>query len=312
MIRLSVTFRARLAIAFGALFLALTFIASLIVERVVAGNILRNNGQRLANISYGVARVVSSNLEEREREIKLLALSSHVTSTHIDYKELSHEINNLKQSYPFYAWIGYANANGVVESAANQMLEGKDVSSRPWFSQGKLGIFIGDLHEAVLLAKLLGTSDNSNPIRFIDFSAPVYDSNQRLKGVVATHVRWDWMQNIVDGFLSEPLKSEEILVFVVDKANKVISPMEAIGSVEVPTIPVTPMSFYKASWKDGVEYQYASTPIRTNTATQLDWRVVVRQPANYVGGAVNELKIVIIQISAICTLVILAINLFHL
>lgn len=308
MSQFKLNFRARLTLTLGALFLIMTFIASVILERVIEGNILRNNGQRLLNISYGVARVVASNLQEREREIKLLAKSAHLTNNSSDLREFSQQINAIQQSYPFYAWVGFANTQGVVESAASDLLVGKNVSSRPWFSGGKTGPFIGDLHDAVLLAKLLGAEDQSNPLRFIDFAAPVIDAKGELKGVVATHVHWNWMQNIVDGFLAKALKNDGVSVFVIDKSNKIISPLDAIGSVEPPNITKTTTPFQRAFWNDGVEYIYAFADIDSIAATNLNWRVVTRQPANFVGNAVRELTIVVIQVSAISLLVLFAIS----
>ena len=37
--------------------------------------------------------------------------------------------------------------------AANHLLEGADVSKRPWFIHGVNQVYLGDVHKAVLLAK---------------------------------------------------------------------------------------------------------------------------------------------------------------
>jgi diguanylate cyclase len=46
------------------------------------------------------------------------------------------------------------NPSGKVEVAANKLLEGADVSARPWFIHGETS-YLGDVHKAVLLAKKL-------------------------------------------------------------------------------------------------------------------------------------------------------------
>ena len=301
-------FRIRLTIAFGLLFLLMTLVSGLIIERVVTGNILRNYGQRLNNISYGVAKVVASSLSERDREIQLITKSSYLSSRNIDHLEINNEISNLKNSYPFYAWIGYANNKGIVESATDGILVGKDVSTRPWYTEGKLAPYVGDLHEAILLDKTLGKVNDSIPLRFIDFAAPVVGKDRTQKGVVAALIHWEWMQHIIDEFLAESLKSEQISVFIIDKSNNVISPLESIGVVEVPSIPSVPSTFNRSIWKDGVEYQYSSMPIDTGPSTQLGWKVISRQPINQINDAVFELKIVIVRIAALSLLVLFIIS----
>ncbi|MBC3880237.1 diguanylate cyclase [Undibacterium sp. LX40W] len=286
----------------------MTIVSGLIIERVVAENILKNYGQRLNNISYGVAKVVASNLEEPEREIQLVAKSSHLATKVVNHAELNNEIRNLKDSYPLYAWIGYANNGGVVENAADDLLVGKDVSSRPWYSNGKRAPYVGDLHEAVLLAKLLGKGDDSNPLRFIDIAAPVFGENHSVKGVVAAHVHWKWMQHIIDEFLAKSLKDEQISVLIVDKSNNVISPLEAIGTIQAPVVPSLPSMFNRAFWKDGIEYQFSSMPIDSTTNTQLGWKVIARQPINQIDGAVFELNIIVIRIAASSLLVLFIIS----
>lgn len=59
------------------------------------------------------------------------------------------------------SWAGLASVNGTVLTASLGMLEGADVSSRPWFTNGLGGDFAGDVHSAVLLADLLPPSETS-------------------------------------------------------------------------------------------------------------------------------------------------------
>ena len=52
------------------------------------------------------------------------------------------------------------------------MLVGGDVSERPWFQGALKGSFLGDVHAAKLLAKLLPAPADGEPLRFIDSLHP--------------------------------------------------------------------------------------------------------------------------------------------
>lgn len=103
----------------------------------------------------------------------------------------------LARVNPGMLWIGLTNPNGEVIAARQGFLEGKDVSKRPWFQKGLNGSTIMDVHEAVLLAKLLPPKADG-PYRFIDFAVPfefksASATDPVAKGVLGVHIDWDWL-----------------------------------------------------------------------------------------------------------------------
>jgi PAS domain S-box-containing protein len=103
----------------------------------------------------------------------------------------------LARVNPGMLWIGLTNPQGEVIAARQGFLEGKDVSKRPWFQQGLNGSTIMDVHEAVLLAKLLPPKADG-PYRFIDFAVPFEfqstdSSAASARGVLGVHIDWDWL-----------------------------------------------------------------------------------------------------------------------
>lgn len=90
------------------------------------------------------------------------------------------------------SWAGYADLSGQVIAATNSFLVGHDVSERPWFQNGLRGGFAGDVHDALLLAKLLGSDDN--PVRFIDLARRVIDAEGNPAGVVGMHIDAAWLE----------------------------------------------------------------------------------------------------------------------
>jgi len=108
------------------------------------------------------------------------------------------------------SWVGFAAMDGTVTVASNGMLEGANVSERPWFRRGLEGYFAGDVHEAVLLAKLLDP-EGENPPRFIDYALPVIDAGGRHIGVLGLHINFDWAAGLVTD-LAKALDIDAVLV----------------------------------------------------------------------------------------------------
>jgi hypothetical protein len=115
------------------------------------------------------------------------------------------------------SWAGIAGLDGTVLVAAKRLLEGQNVSSRPWFQQGLEGDYAGNVHEAVLLAKLLPSTDGE-PRRFIDLATPVHNIQGQTSGVLGVHIDFAWAQ----AYLTEMAKTLEIDAFLVDQDGKVI------------------------------------------------------------------------------------------
>lgn len=101
-------------------------------------------------------------------------------------------LEDLQRRSPEFSWIGFTDARGTVLAATGGLLEGQDVSARPWFIGGTRGLFLGDVHPAVLLDRLLGPGEDGQPRSFVDAAAPVRGADGRLLGVVAGHMDWRW------------------------------------------------------------------------------------------------------------------------
>ncbi|MDP2769618.1 MAG: hypothetical protein Q8O81_07260 [Giesbergeria sp.] len=96
-----------------------------------------------------------------------------------------------------YAWIGVTDPQGTVVQAVDGILQGQSVAQRPWFIEGQTGVYTGDVHNAVLLEKLLPPQPLSEPLRFIDIAAPIRNPDGALVGVVGAHIHWRWVTQTV-------------------------------------------------------------------------------------------------------------------
>ncbi len=247
------------------------------IDRVESGRITAARGESLQALARTVASLFSENLQEREREIRLLSRQHIFVHDDLSSARLRDRLNDLKESYGFYAWIGVADTSGRVTVAADGVLEGKDVTQRPWFAAGLKSQYVGDVHEAVLLARLLENPNPDEPMRFIDFASPLFGPDGQLRGVLASHATWSWADKVIRDVLEQANGREGVEAFIVSPSGKILYPYAAIGKVELPTALAGDDFRDILDWQ-GESFLVSSARVRARVANDLGWRVVVRQP----------------------------------
>ncbi len=300
--------RLRLTTLFASLFVLSGLIASIYLNRLLTEQMLQSQGESIHQLAFGIARAISVNLTERDREIRLLAATLSQRAALSEVAESRRSLNALQQSYPSYAWVGIADIQGTVRVATGQLLEGQSVTKRPWFIHGQQAPFIGDVHEAVLLSKLLPQSKSQakgEPLRFVDFTAQVYDLNGKLHGVLAAHVLWEWAEQTVSGTLSGKHRRAQIDVLILDKNNHVISPYAAVGEQKLPVQLNAGQDFIVANWPGAGDYLYTVVGLDGSLAQQLGWRVIVRQPLEQALVSVRLVRNSLLSFELLATLILI-------
>lgn len=287
---LALTFRTRLAATFGLLFLLVGLPSYFYISNFQRDQLIADRQINLETLATSAATVVSENLNERRREIELLSKTPLYRDQSLDHPEFRSSLERLKSSYSYYSWIGLADAAGVVRAATSNHLLGLNVSQRPWYAHGKNGVFVGDVHEAVLLSKVL-PNVGSQPLRFIDFAAPVLDANGQVRGVLASHAHWRWAGEVLNVVKPVNATSLGLEIFIVDSRNEVIYP-------EHQSVKITPpneerMRAAKSKdfldWEEGSSYLTAFASIKDPvSAVPLGWKIVVRQPEDSVVADVRR------------------------
>ncbi|MFE4108529.1 EAL domain-containing protein [Almyronema epifaneia] len=173
----------------------------------------------LTHFAHQMARELDLNMFERYREIQIIAgldpfRRSQATA---DQQQL---LNTLQDSYPNYSWIGFANSKGTVQASTQGLLQGQSVVERDWFTQAQSNPYVGDVHEALLLEKLLPNPGNTS-LRFVDVAAPVYDSQGSFQGVLGAHLSWEWASNVKAALLNTPIGVNKE-IFVIDQSGVVL------------------------------------------------------------------------------------------
>ncbi|MEY4698463.1 MAG: hypothetical protein RIT14_2891, partial [Pseudomonadota bacterium] len=115
------------------------------------------------------------------------------------------------------SWAGLASADGIVIADSGDLLKGRDVSQRPWFQAGLEGDFAGDVHEAVLLAEVLGKGEDE-PFRLFDFATPVRGSQDVVLGVLGVHINYDWAKEL----LADAARQARVDLFLLSRTGDVV------------------------------------------------------------------------------------------
>jgi hypothetical protein len=189
------------------------------------------------------------------------------------------------------SWIGYADISGRVVAATNGLLVGQDVSQRPWFRGGLSGGFAGDVHDAVLLANLLG-GEGDEPLRFIDLALPVTDRNGDPAGVMGLHTNADWLA----GELRESARIYGLDLYLLNPAGEI----SASSTGEAPT--AGELQILRAAqtgietggreqWPDGKDYFSFLVPqVTSGDLPNFGWRMVGRLEAGQLTFGIDLMR----------------------
>jgi HAMP domain-containing protein len=255
------------------LIVASATIARDVTERESAG-VLRALGRE---VSATLARA----LYVQWRELAGLRLFAEASQ---NPDELRLRLNTVARLNERYAWIGVAQPNGTVVVATDGVLERASVAERPWFRAGLQGNFAGDVHEAVLLQRIIAPNA-SEPIRLIDFAAPLRRPDGAVFGVIGSHVSWNAVRDVI----RDALQGTDRDAILVSRSGQVlVGPADLEGRVlNLPSILAARQGATRVAvetWPDGISYLTAViTPIAFRDLPSFGWSLVIRQQAEAAG-----------------------------
>jgi diguanylate cyclase (GGDEF)-like protein len=185
-----------------ALMTAITCVAAVSIAATGAAIVAKNAAQSNANqqlqaLARNMADRLDQHMFERYREIQNIASLGPLQAVWSkDAAATRNVLEQLQATLPEYAWLGFATPDGNVHASTKGMLEGVSVAQRPWFIDGLKGPTVEDVHDAKLLDKLLRTSPDEAPFRFVDVAVPVFNSSNELAGVLGAHMSWTWADDV--------------------------------------------------------------------------------------------------------------------
>lgn len=272
------SFRGRLALWFGGLSLLTLLSVGLYVGRLATQQIAVTAGESVHATALAAANLLGASLRERELEIELLSQVAHFVRGDLAHPDIALSLELRKKLRADFAWLGVADANGKVIQASGGMLQGLSVAKRPWFAAGLQGVYTGDVHEAVLLAKLLPGQASGEPLRFIDFAAPIRNKDGKVVGVLGAHGHWSWVTETVQAVVQRLGRASSSEILILDRNGTVLYPQSLVGPSQLPQNPPTPHTYTTVTWNDGRDYLTSQVTVDARTQNDLGWRIVVREP----------------------------------
>jgi len=266
------TLGAYLAVAFSALSILLTVVLTVVVERTASRDLANSIGYNLAELAGQTASRLDRGMFERYREVQLMAQRLQ----RLPPGDVQAELDAAKASYRYYAWLGLADAGGIVQAASGGLLIGQDVGSRPWFSRAQSGGHLGDVHDAVLLP---GGEPGPDQQRFYDVAFATGDGR-----VLGAHVSWEWARDVRRTVFSAGRRNEHIEPLIVAPDGRVLlgppgTEGNTLNLVSFERARAGRDGFVTERWPDGRDYLvgYGSTS-GFQSSPGLGWKVLVRQP----------------------------------
>ena len=256
----------------------------LVVDRVSTRELTLSIGREMRELAAQMRDKLDRSMFERYRDLSIVAALDPLIAPELRDKNRRAHLANLQRTYPDYAWIGYTDRAGKVLAATGGLLEGADVSERPWFKGAVAGPFVGDVHKAVLLEKLLSNPDPTAPLRFVDVAMPLKDAAGTVTGTVGAHLSWSWAAEIKTSLLAADHIADgvEILVLSADGDVLLGDPRlegQRLSLASVAAAQRGETGVAEEVWPDGIDYLTGYSRSRGfRDYPGLGWIVLARQP----------------------------------
>lgn len=262
----------------------ISFTLSFLIGEITKSELEKDIGKSLKAISNNVINLLDRESYNRLREIELIAKLDTFVDENGDNKKRREILDNLKENLSHYAWIGFADGDtGKVLAGSDGYLEGKNASVRPWYKEGKTKAYIGDIHDALLLAKLLPNPSN-DPIYLYDVAYPSINKNGELVGILCGHLSFGWVKEV----LKTVEKDNNIEVFLLSKNNTIISGTKFSDLQELKDFSLNAYEFINSGKSVGnIDWGNNKNYITTYAKSQgfkkyegFGWKVLVRENTN--------------------------------
>ncbi len=288
---LRLTLKAKLGLSFALLTFFISVIFSLTVGQWVKDQVEKDRNILLKQIARELTSTFQQGMLERYKDIHNMAVLSEFRNPDTEDENRRFLLNELQKNYDNYAWIGFADIKGEVKVSTNNILEGANVSMRPWYIEGLKNSFVGDIHEAKLLAQILPPPMDGDILRFLDISTPVYTENNELVGVLGAHLSWEWVKSLETSLSTNINVDQQIEILIIDNEGNIILHSSNIDKPILPfdvdkIFPIdntqTTLATQRVTFNDnGSDMEYLVSYDVDNGYLEypgLNWRIVVRQP----------------------------------
>lgn len=246
---------AQISYATAAISIVLSVVLGYYAAEMSRQQIEHELGQSFQRRAQNIVDTLDRGMFERYREMQIVATLDDIRNPRAPIEKKRAILERLQQTFDAYAWIGMCDTQGLGAVGTGKYLEGKDLSKRPWCSQGRDKPYVGDVHDALLLAKLL-PNPSGETFYLVDVAAPVHDMNGRLQGVLCGHIFWKWAEELL---VSKKEEGIDILLFshdglVLAGPETAHSKLSELAPDTWNTISTNPTEYMLDQWQDGKHY----------------------------------------------------------
>lgn len=273
--------RGQLTLWFSGLSLLTLLCVGLYVGRLATQQLAASAGASIHAMALTAADLLGAGLRDRELDIVLLSQAPHFTRGDLAHPDLLLSLQRRRAVRQEFAWMGVVDPQGQVVQAVDGLLQGQSVAQRPWFIAAKSGVYAGDVHEALLLEKMLPKPPDGEPLRFIDFAAPMLSPGGTLLGVVGAHVHWRWVTQTVQSAFDQSTQDNGAEILITNAQGVVLYPQKLAHQFQLPAElrNARPGQRYtRVRWGDDQDYLTSVVAVDSRTSQRLGWSIVVRQP----------------------------------
>jgi signal transduction histidine kinase len=265
--------RLHLAAAIGWTVFTVVTLAALVAANLAAGEaetrVQSDSQLLLTQFANQVRQALAMDLETRRSVVQATA-AQILASSDRGNEALRRHLDAVQAQFPEFAWLGVADERGRITAAAGGVLEGEDVSARAWFEQGRTGPYLGRVHQAPMLDKLLPRAADGGPQRLIDLAVPLTHAAGRNVGVLGAYLSWAWVERLQTDLLRSLDSGRRLdLLLAAEDGTVVAGPPDRLGR----PLPAA------ADLAQGGTYLVGRQVEHRRQDGGLGWSVVVRQDA---------------------------------
>lgn len=264
-----------------------------VVQHVVQTRLHNEAVESLRHTAEIARNRLDREMYERFRDLEMMVLPLEHMGR--DVAEQRSFIDSAHRSFPDYSWIAVVGTDGIVRQANQGLLEGQSMAERPWFAPSLKGPYVGDVHDAALLAQLIGPDADGQAPRFVDIAFPLRNNAGAVIAVLAAHLDWNWARSVMMAFEGYASQNHGHQVLILDKDNQVLSgPLGMRGQTLDVTVPTAGVQVGQQG--DGWIVAAARTS-GYRDFTGLGWTVVIRTQTADVFALAAETRGAILWVS---------------
>lgn len=214
-------------------------------------------GENFARRAENIVDTLDRGMFERYREMQVVATLDDMRNANVPTEKKRAILEKLQQTFNAYAWVGICDNQGMGVVGTGKYLEGKDLSQRPWCTQARSKPYVGDVHDALLLSKIL-PNPSGEMFYLVDVAAPLVDAQGVVQGVLCGHIFWKWAEELLDS-----KKDQDVDILLLSHSGLVLAGPEASRSELAKLAPQTWREIQSGNikkdslrdkWSNGKEY----------------------------------------------------------